>query len=434
MKKTVAAIMTSIFLISATSTALAERQYLNYASYKKGVEHGDVKVIQQALKRDGVFNNSHLTTYFGAITERAVIQFQRKYGLTADGIIGKSTMEKMESLGLFTYGNLSLKVYKKGMSHSDIKTVQEALRDIGTFKGNELTTYFGPTTERAVKDFQRKYGLHADGVVGESTIKKMKNLGLVTDNIGNTQKILGHLTLGVYKKGVSHPEVKTIQQVLKQCGTFNEGSFTTYYGPVTERAVESFQRKYGLAVDGIAGGSTLEKMKSLGFITYSVSRGTAKRKYGEYLDWWKHVRKMLVRNKTVMTVKDVRTSLKFRVKVTAGTNHADVETLSKNDTSIMKKIWGGFSWERRPVLVYLNGRTIAASMTAMPHAGVESKAAGKMVSNRSAGYGYGYNYDFVKGNRMEGHVDIHFRNSRRHKDNKKDSRHQAAIKVAAGKK
>ena len=232
---------------------------------------------------------------------------------------------------------------------------------------------------------------------------------------------------------MSHPEVKIIQQVLKQCGTFNEESYTTYFGDATENAVKDFQRKYELDVDGVVGGSTLEKMKSLGFITYSlVSRGNAKRGYGEYLEW-KTVKKMLVRNKTTMTVQDLKTGSKFKVKVTAGSNHADVETITKNDTNAMKKIWGGkFSWERRPVLVYVNGKVIAASMTAMPHAGVESKTAGKNVSGRSGGYGYGYNFDFVKGNGMSGHVDIHFKNSRRHKDNRKDPKHQASVKIAAG--
>lgn len=430
MKKTVAAIITSICLLSTTSTVLAESQYLNYNVYKKGVDHQDIKMIQQALMRDGVFNNSEYTTYFGSITEKAVIGFQRKHGLSADGVIGKTTIDKMESLGLFTYGNLSLEVYKEGIKHSEVKIIQQALRDIGTFKGKDLTTYFGSTTEKAVKDFQKRYGLDPDGVLGGATIKKMVSLGLVTHNIG-MKRVLGNLTLNKYEKGMTHPEVKVVQQVLKQCGTFNEDSFTTYFGPATEKAVKSFQKKYGLQADGVVGGGTLDKMKSLGFITYTVSRGAAKRGFGEYLEWTS-VKKMLKRNKTILTVREMKTGLKFKVKVTAGSNHADVETLTKNDTNIMKKIWGGFTWERKPVLVYLNGRTIAASMTAMPHAGVESKTAGKYVSNRSGGYGYGYNFDFIKGNGMSGHVDIHFKNSRRHKDNKKDSKHQAAVKKAAG--
>ena len=38
----------------------------------------------------------------------------------------------------------------------------------------------------------------------------------------------------------------------------------------------------------------------------------------------------------------------------------------------MKSIYGGdWSWERRPVIITVNGRKLAASMAGMPHAGVE---------------------------------------------------------------
>lgn len=429
-RRTVAAVLTSICLISTTSIALAESQKLNLSAYKVGMENEDIKIIQKALMRDGVFEHDEITTYFGSITEKSVIRFQKKYGLTADGIIGKSTLDKMESLGLFTHGNLSMRAYKKGMTHSDVKIIQEALRDIGTYNGDEITTYFGSLTEKAVKDFQNMYELTVDGIVGGETIEKMQDLGLVTHNIGVTS-LIGNLTLPKYEKGMNHPEVKIIQKVLKQCGTFEEEEFTTYFGPVTQTAVEDFQKKYGLAVDGVVGGKTLQKMKTLGLVSYTVSRGTAKRGYGEYLDW-KNAKKILKRNKTILTVKELKTGLKFKVKVTSGSNHADVEPLTNNDTKTIKKIWGGFSWVRKPVLVYVNGRTIAASMTAMPHAGVEGKAGGKYVSGRSGGYGYGYNFDFVKGNGISGHMDIHFKNSRRHKDNRKDSKHQNCVKIAAG--
>ncbi len=244
------------------------------------------------------------------------------------------------------------------------------------------------------------------------------------------------LDLNIYKKGINNEDVKIIQYALKKEGVFTYDSITSYYGNITKNAVITFQKRYGLTPDGIVGSKTIDKMENLGLLeghdTLQVSRGNVQRGYGAYLDWWSQVRHMLERNQTILTVQDLTTKLRFKVKVTAGSNHADVETLTLEDTKMMKNIWGGFSWERRPVLVMFNGQTIAASMTAMPHAGVEDKPAGKHVDNRSDGYGYGYNYDFVKGNDMSGHVDIHFKNSTRHKDDKQDNKHQEAIKKAAG--
>ena len=65
------------------------------------------------------------------------------------------------------------------------------------------------------------------------------------------------------------------------------------------------------------------------------------------------------------TVKDLYTGKTFKVKRTMGDNHADTEALTLEDTKIIKSIWGGFSWERRPIHIYINGRILAASMSAM---------------------------------------------------------------------
>lgn len=155
-------------------------------------------------------------------------------------------------------------------------------------------------------------------------------------------------------------------------------------------------------------------------------------KYGEALDWWKEADKDFPRE-SIAEVTDLKTGKSFKVKRTYGTNHADCEALTIEDTNIIKSIWGGFSWDRRPVVVKINGLRIAASMTAMPHAGLDGKPANSYVKNRSGGFGSGTNLDAIKGNGMDGHFDIHFLNSRRHNDNQKDPQHQANVMVAAGK-
>lgn len=144
------------------------------------------------------------------------------------------------------------------------------------------------------------------------------------------------------------------------------------------------------------------------------------------VDWWKSGRYIFHVGATV-EVEDVFTGKKFKVERTMGDNHADVETLAKEDTNILKSIWKGFSWERRPVILNIDGKKYAASMSAMPHAGLDSYPAYGMVNDRSGGYGRGQNLDVIKDNGMDGHVDIHFLNSTRHKDGKVDPQHQNAI-------
>ncbi len=152
----------------------------------------------------------------------------------------------------------------------------------------------------------------------------------------------------------------------------------------------------------------------------------------QLLDWWKSGQSTFSIG-TVAEVKDFYTGKTFMVKRTMGTNHADSEALTKKDTDIIKSIWGGFSWNRRPVILTIGGKRYAASMSAMPHAGLDSAPAYKVINNRSDGYGTGQNLDVIKGNGMDGHFDIHFLNSTRHKDGQKDPQHQAALLIAAGK-
>ncbi|MBE6081469.1 MAG: LysM peptidoglycan-binding domain-containing protein [Tissierellaceae bacterium] len=153
-------------------------------------------------------------------------------------------------------------------------------------------------------------------------------------------------------------------------------------------------------------------------------------KYGEYLDWSK-VDGLIPRG-TKFKVIDFYTGKSFMVQRSVGSLHADCETLSLEDTNIMKDIWGGFSWVRRPVLVQIGDRLIAASATAMPHAGNDKAEGGAYTTWRSGGYGKGINFDYVKGNGMDGHFDIHFLGSKRHMDGQTDPQHQQCVKIAAG--
>lgn len=131
-------------------------------------------------------------------------------------------------------------------------------------------------------------------------------------------------------------------------------------------------------------------------------------KYGEYLDWWSEAQYVFTINK-IAKVRDYHTGKTFNIKRTIGANHADCEPLTASDTAIAKSIWGGYSWKTRPVIIEVSGRRLAASMSFMPHS-----------------------IQKITNNNFNGHFDIHFANSTRHKDGAVDYTHQASIKVAAG--
>ncbi|XQY91361.1 LysM peptidoglycan-binding domain-containing protein [Metabacillus sp. HB246100] len=164
-----------------------------------------------------------------------------------------------------------------------------------------------------------------------------------------------------------------------------------------------------LKVNGLSTSSTLSIGQKLTVPVHQIAvQKTVSERHGEYLDWWTEAQYVFPIGKTV-TITDLQTGKSFNIKRTIGANHADCETISKTDTAIAKTIWGGFSWTTRPVLVEVDRRKLAASMTFYPH-----------------------DVEYIKNNGITGHFDVHFKNSTRHKDGRIDPYHQKSIKIAAG--
>lgn len=66
-------------------------------SLKNGMDGSTVSKLQKDLKTLGYMSISP-TGYFGDITEAAVIKFQKKNGMTPDGIAGAQTLAKLDKL------------------------------------------------------------------------------------------------------------------------------------------------------------------------------------------------------------------------------------------------------------------------------------------------------------------------------------------------
>lgn len=69
-------------------------QAIDAAVLRQGSSGGEVKEVQRRLKLWGYYNGS-VDGVFGAGTRNAVISFQKKNGLTADGVVGKATYKAL---------------------------------------------------------------------------------------------------------------------------------------------------------------------------------------------------------------------------------------------------------------------------------------------------------------------------------------------------
>lgn len=84
---------------SDTSASLIEsngatEEIVATAILRQGSTGNEVKEVQRRLKAWGYYNGS-VDGVFGAGTRSAVIAFQKKNGLTADGVVGKSTYKAL---------------------------------------------------------------------------------------------------------------------------------------------------------------------------------------------------------------------------------------------------------------------------------------------------------------------------------------------------
>lgn len=145
---------------------------------------------------------------------------------------------------------------------------------------------------------------------------------------------------------------------------------------------------------------------------YSVSPGesSSAKRVGKLVDWFLDGKYLIKRN-DVFTVTDVATGLQIRFKMMGGMNHADVEPVTSEETTKLKKLFPEWTWTPRPVVVFHKGINFAASLSGMPHS-----------------------YDTVT-NGVDGHFDLYLHNSKNHGENVSQSyvkQHLANVKIAAG--
>lgn len=125
--------------------------------------------------------------------------------------------------------------------------LQVALHAEGTYAGS-IDGLRGPGTAAAVRTFQRRHGLAADGIAGPRTRTALGIRG---------RPRLGRRPLTPGARGW---DVAALQFLLARAG-FPSGSVDGGFGARTAAAVSRFQARAGLTPDGLAGPATLQALK-----------------------------------------------------------------------------------------------------------------------------------------------------------------------------
>ena len=207
---------------------------------------------------------------FGSGTAAAVRAFQRKYGLTVDGVVGRTTWtEVYDQFRSIQSDNGIPNAYpgtalREGSSGQNVRLVQfwlKIARTVYTSLANvTVDGKFGAGTAAAVQRFQRYFGLTADGVVGRTTWQKLYE---VYNDIANrllSPSLRPGEYPGVLRTGSSGTAVRELQFYLYLMSAYESSippvSIDGKFGADTERAVRAYQRFAGLTVDGVVGRTT----------------------------------------------------------------------------------------------------------------------------------------------------------------------------------
>ncbi|MEA5421322.1 peptidoglycan-binding protein [Spirulina sp. CCNP1310] len=155
---------------------------------------------------------------------------------------------------------------RSGMNGEAVAEVQTLLRNQGfpiAYGANGAGRgRFGPQTEQAVRNFQKRAGLSVDGIVGPQTLSRLRGGGNGTGGPSPARPSSNARMLGPNSKGDQVAELQTLLRNKGYSISYGaDGSGRGVYNDSTINAVRRFQQDAGISVDGIAGPQTFAALR-----------------------------------------------------------------------------------------------------------------------------------------------------------------------------
>lgn len=180
-------------------------------------------------------------------TDQAKSKFKVSSGDLPSKAVGTFTAAERKA----SAANSDTTYIRENSSGATVSKVQTELKALGYYSG-QITGNAGPKTVAAIKSFQGKNGLTADGIAGPQTIAK---IDAAYEAKGGSSSGSGSSASGL-KLNSKGTDVRNLQQDLTTLGYY-WAEITGNFGAKTETAVKRFQEENGLTADGVAGTKTL---------------------------------------------------------------------------------------------------------------------------------------------------------------------------------
>ncbi|HEY9651556.1 MAG TPA: peptidoglycan-binding protein [Coleofasciculaceae cyanobacterium] len=127
-----------------------------------GSQGDAVKELQTLLVRWGTYIGA-IDGLFSILVKNAVIAYQHRVFLVKDGIVGPLTWQALE-----VGEPVHMPVLRQGSTGKTVLMLQRLLSTTGDYR-DVIDGDFGLRTQAAVKVFQKRYGLFANGIVRDRT-------------------------------------------------------------------------------------------------------------------------------------------------------------------------------------------------------------------------------------------------------------------------
>lgn len=234
-----------------------------YTELKNGSEGAAVTALQSALEELGYLEEEEVDGKFGEKTEEALKLFQKRNGLTQDGIASQDLQLKLyedtpkDTRGYRQYVRtvppVAGAVIREKSKGEPVTKLQTRLKELGYYEGDP-TGVCDENTVAAIKLFEGKHGLVADGEMSAADQQVLYGATAMEASVVVTPSPTPTVKppTKTLRPGDKDEEVKLLQQRLKDLGYYT-GNITGVYNDATTEAVKAFQKKSSLEEDGVLG-------------------------------------------------------------------------------------------------------------------------------------------------------------------------------------
>jgi peptidoglycan hydrolase-like protein with peptidoglycan-binding domain len=231
----------------------------------QGSRGEEVRELQTLLNRHGANPQLNIDGSFGPLTRAAVDNFQRTNGLQVNGNVDRAMWDRLRGAVSGTTvttpptapiqpqpqppssPNLS-PILSRGNRGEEVIEAQIRLNIHGANPRLAEDGSFGPLTQAAVEAFQRRVGIAVTGTVNAVTWERLRKDITIPRN-------------PTIQRGSRGNDVMEAQILLNQRGANPRLAVDGSFGPLTEQAVISFQRRMEVTDNGIIVADTWNRLR-----------------------------------------------------------------------------------------------------------------------------------------------------------------------------